>query len=774
MIDRIVVVDSGQVIETNESAIIAKDEADRAEKWAKYSEEQANLASNNAIAAAASKEAAAQSAQSAANTVNGFDAHAADKQQDFDDNYTSKLNSFNTNASEKQAQVDASAETARKWAIGTISEQPQGSAKYWAEQAKTATAGTLNESILTNCLTEIPQDIKLELSNGTLTLKAGGKVYNGDGTFYTNSSDISVTPSWGTVSGLFVFSVISGNSIVGFDATNANLVFSGDTAPTFAGNYAYWYDTTVKKVKYTSDAGSSWKENRAFPLCLVTASSGVVTSIDQVFNGFGYIDNTIFALPSIKGLIPNGFNTDGSLNSTEFTTTSVLTYSYINANSGVLIGINANSLASDKYVYNKDENYNRNPQGVIAPRAMFAKVSTDSTGRVTSFNPNTAFHATDYNEFARALETKQDVISLIANRALVSDTSGNIAVSAVTSTELGYLDGVTSNIQTQINNCAKIDSVFIAEHIGQTGYTSRTDVPEGRAWADGAEYTQAVFPDVYNLLVNSKLRKTTYSDFNSKVSANGFCDYFALDTTNKKFKVPKLLDKFVMDVDNSVPVKGDGTTLGLTDGNGEYNLTMVNGYVATANNLGVDVGVSSTANGNNNRKVTGLVTDSSKSGIIADITSAKSTAVLKAYVVLYATAVPASTAQASEFMTALGSKANTDLSNISTAGKETAVTWGMPNYAAGVSVSFPLSASKFTAPLKGIYMVNAKWAGNNNGANAFVNGTKIASGGNTQAGTAYVDNGSSVFIPLDKGDILYFDQACRAVRLSMFYPMKGV
>lgn len=207
MIDRIVVVDSGQVIETTESAIIAKDEADRAEKWAKYSEEQANLASDNAIAAAASKEAAAQSAQSAANTVNGFDAHAAKKQQDFDDNaaqklsaynsndatktqafndnYTSKLNSFNTNASEKQAQVDASAETARKWAIGTISEQHNGSAKYWAEQAKTVTAGTLNESILTNCLTEIPQDIKLELSNGTLTIKAGSKVYvpNGVGKF---------------------------------------------------------------------------------------------------------------------------------------------------------------------------------------------------------------------------------------------------------------------------------------------------------------------------------------------------------------------------------------------------------------------------------------------------------------------------------------------------------------------------------------------------------------------------------------------------------------
>lgn len=38
-----------------------------------------------------------------------------------------------------------------------------------------------------------------------------------------------------------------------------------------------------------------------------------------------------------------------------------------------------------------------------------------------------------------------------ASRALITDGSGNIAVSDVTSTELGYLDGVTSGIQAQIN-----------------------------------------------------------------------------------------------------------------------------------------------------------------------------------------------------------------------------------------------------------------------------------------------------------------------------------
>lgn len=41
--------------------------------------------------------------------------------------------------------------------------------------------------------------------------------------------------------------------------------------------------------------------------------------------------------------------------------------------------------------------------------------------------------------------------NLTASRALVSNANGKVAVSDVTSTELGYLDGVTSAIQTQLN-----------------------------------------------------------------------------------------------------------------------------------------------------------------------------------------------------------------------------------------------------------------------------------------------------------------------------------
>ncbi len=45
--------------------------------------------------------------------------------------------------------------------------------------------------------------------------------------------------------------------------------------------------------------------------------------------------------------------------------------------------------------------------------------------------------------------------NLTANRALVSNGSGKVAVSAVTATELGYLDGTTGNVQAQLNECVK-------------------------------------------------------------------------------------------------------------------------------------------------------------------------------------------------------------------------------------------------------------------------------------------------------------------------------
>ena len=77
---------------------------------------------------------------------------------------------------------------------------------------------------------------------------------------------------------------------------------------------------------------------------------------------------------------------------------------------------------------------------------------------------------TSVNNVQTSLASKQDTVvggastitedNLTASRALVSNSSGKVAVSNVTSTELGYLDGVTSNVQTQLNN--KLENIPVA------------------------------------------------------------------------------------------------------------------------------------------------------------------------------------------------------------------------------------------------------------------------------------------------------------------------
>lgn len=49
--------------------------------------------------------------------------------------------------------------------------------------------------------------------------------------------------------------------------------------------------------------------------------------------------------------------------------------------------------------------------------------------------------------------------NLTASRALVSSSSGKVAVSAVTATELGYLSGVTSNIQTSVVHLSGTETI---------------------------------------------------------------------------------------------------------------------------------------------------------------------------------------------------------------------------------------------------------------------------------------------------------------------------
>lgn len=85
------------------------------------------------------------------------------------------------------------------------------------------------------------------------------------------------------------------------------------------------------------------------------------------------------------------------------------------------------------------------------------KTTVDSALSSTSTNPvqnkviNTALAGKAASSHTHAAS---QITGLTASRALATNSSGQVVVSAVTNTELSYLDGVTSAVQTQLNNKA--------------------------------------------------------------------------------------------------------------------------------------------------------------------------------------------------------------------------------------------------------------------------------------------------------------------------------
>lgn len=75
--------------------------------------------------------------------------------------------------------------------------------------------------------------------------------------------------------------------------------------------------------------------------------------------------------------------------------------------------------------------------------------------------------------------------NLTVSRALVSDGSGKVGVSAVTSTELGYVSGVTSSIQTQIDNISVFPEFTIFGGVSSVAGNSTKAASYGHTAANG-------------------------------------------------------------------------------------------------------------------------------------------------------------------------------------------------------------------------------------------------------------------------------------------------
>lgn len=167
----------------------------------------------------------------------------------------------------------------------------------------------INSNLLnytTNRILEIPQDIKLELNNGILTLKAGSKVYDGLGNSYIVPNDVVASTPGGS----------QNKQLICVKKDFSQLIFVGVNP----------YDTNLTFNQTTGMSDYQGVEIGYLPIGISTKNDTKYTSIEQVFNGFGYIGSTVFMLPGIKLLFTSGVNSKSSYNTTTIINGSVKTY----------------------------------------------------------------------------------------------------------------------------------------------------------------------------------------------------------------------------------------------------------------------------------------------------------------------------------------------------------------------------------------------------------------------------------------------------------------
>ncbi|OUO57019.1 hypothetical protein B5F75_04015 [Candidatus Avelusimicrobium gallicola] len=384
-----------------------EEKVDRSIKYPVSSQEN-DLETDNFLANILSaKEAAVLASQEAAHSAQAAQQTASDAQQTItqaQQNFTQETETFSENLQNKEqsiyqaaegyvAQAAQQAQTAKNWALKTDGpvEGEEFSAKKYAQEAAQAasTAAMINK--ISNCLTKIPQDIKLSVSSGTLTLGSGSKAYSGSGSVINITQNLTASSSG--AGSFLVFAKADASALVLCPLANCS---SGTSDPQ-TENTVY-YNTSTKTVSYYASANTPTEVS--LPLGVCTAS-GQITSVDQVFNGFGFIGKTIFVLPGVEGLYPNGRNADGSLNNVSVIVNAVMTYTSSSAGQKEVY-LKSNDFSDvGEAAIDYDETQNKNiytSNGTTASYALVGRAIRTEGGNIVSLMPQNVFRAVDYGD----------------------------------------------------------------------------------------------------------------------------------------------------------------------------------------------------------------------------------------------------------------------------------------------------------------------------------------------------------------------------------------
>jgi hypothetical protein len=224
------------------------------------------------------------------------------------------------------------------------------------------------------------------------------------------------------------------NTAEGMLPSNINNCFRG-----LGAEIREWYNDSQWVIYGDGDNG--------FTITYASATSFTVAGVDVT--SFYHVGRRVKAIATTPGTIY------GTISATTFSTNTTVTVTWDSgslANEAVVIYVAALSKTNDSI-----------PELVITNAKVAAAAAIDATKIGGGAVSNLEFSYLDgvTSAIQTQIDAKQatitgsattiDTESLTASRAVISNSSSKIAVSATTDTELGYVSGVTSAIQTQIN-----------------------------------------------------------------------------------------------------------------------------------------------------------------------------------------------------------------------------------------------------------------------------------------------------------------------------------
>jgi len=182
----------------------------------------------------------------------------------------------------------------------------------------------INTGKLTNCILEEPQLVDVTISGGYLTLKQNSTVIIPNGfdsignrQFELQVIDNDLTSLAETSSGdRYCFWVPS--NAVGKCVT----CYSGSVEPTGVREFSLWYDTANNVCKRY--ANGSWTSGFSLPFALATFNDSFDINHINVYQSVGYVGSHVWVNKSVKCLIPNGLNENGTVKNIVTETTSIL------------------------------------------------------------------------------------------------------------------------------------------------------------------------------------------------------------------------------------------------------------------------------------------------------------------------------------------------------------------------------------------------------------------------------------------------------------------